>query len=145
MFGKRQDPNGAYAAVIPHWIGALIGGDTPVINGDGEISRDFCYISRRGPGKYPGCHGQSREALNKVYNIAYGDRTTLKELFVLDKESASPPSMPETAGIEPVYGPIRKGDVLHSLADISRAMDLLGYAPIVQCRAGHGRNHALVR
>ncbi len=135
VFGKRQDPNGAYAAVIPHWIGALIGGDTPVINGDGEISRDFCYISNVVQANILAAMAKDREALNKVYNIAYGDRTTLKELFVLIRKCLAS-SMPETAGIEPVYGPIRKGDVLHSLADISRAMDLLGYAPTYSVETG---------
>ncbi len=135
VFGKRQDPKGAYAAVIPHWIGNLIGGDTPVINGDGEISRDFCYISNVVQANILAAMSKDPKALNKVYNIAYGGRTTLRELFVLIRKCLAS-SMPGVAGIEPVHGPLRKGDILHSVADISRAVDLLGYAPTYSVEAG---------
>jgi UDP-N-acetylglucosamine 4-epimerase len=128
VFGKRQDPKGAYAAVIPRWIDAIVNGETPVINGDGETSRDFCYISNVVQANILAALCDDPEALNKVYNIAYGERTTLNELFVLIRRCLSA-GMPEIEGVEPEYGPMRKGDVRHSLADISRAAELLGYAP----------------
>ena len=128
VFGRRQDPKGAYAAVIPRWIDALIDGQTPVINGDGETSRDFCYISNVVQANILAATCDGPEALNRVYNIAYGQRTTLNELFMLIKSSLSS-IVPEVEGIVPEYGPMRKGDVRHSLADISRAVELLGYAP----------------
>jgi UDP-N-acetylglucosamine 4-epimerase len=128
VFGKRQDPKGAYAAVIPCWIDALTNRKTPVINGDGETSRDFCYIKDVIQGNILAALCGSHEALDKVYNIACGDRTTLNELLRLIQDSLSS-HMPEVAGIEPEYGPFRKGDVRHSLADISRARELLGYGP----------------
>jgi UDP-N-acetylglucosamine 4-epimerase len=128
VFGRRQDPKGAYAAVIPRWIEALINGETPVINGDGETSRDFCHISNVVQANILAAMCEGPEALNRVYNIAYGQRTTLNELFLLIKRSLSP-IIPEVGGIGPQYGPMRKGDVRHSLADISRAVELLGYAP----------------
>ena len=128
VFGRRQDPKGAYAAVIPRWIDALIDGQTPVINGDGETSRDFCYISNVVQANILAATCDGPEALNRVYNIAYGQRTTLNKLFMLIKNSLSS-IVPEVEGIVPEYGPMRKGDVRHSLADISRAVELLGYAP----------------
>jgi UDP-N-acetylglucosamine 4-epimerase len=128
VFGKRQDPKGAYAAVIPRWIDALMNGETPVINGDGETSRDFCYISNVVQANILAALCEDPEAVNKVYNIAYGERTTLNELFVLIKRSLSS-RVPEVEGIEPEHGPVRKGDIRHSLADISRAVESLGYAP----------------
>ena len=135
VFGKRQDPKGAYAAVIPCWIDALIGGRVPVINGDGETSRDFCYIKDVMQGNILAALSDSPEALNRVYNVACGDRTTLNQLFRMIRESLSS-HVPEAAGIEPEYGPFRKGDVRHSLADISLAKDLLGYAPVYNVARG---------
>jgi UDP-N-acetylglucosamine 4-epimerase len=128
VFGKRQDPKGAYAAVIPCWINALINLEIPVINGDGQTSRDFCYIQDVVQANILAAVSNRPAALNKVYNIACGDRTTLSQLFGLIKRSLCS-HMPEIEGIEPKYGPFRKGDVMHSLADISRAGELLGYAP----------------
>lgn len=135
VFGKRQDPNGAYAAVIPLWINALANRKTPVINGDGETSRDFCYVKDVIQANILAALSNGAEALNKVYNIACGDRTTLNELLVLIKNSLSS-HMPEVGGIVPEYGPFRKGDVRHSLADISRAKELLGYTPVYSVAKG---------
>ena len=135
VFGKRQDPKGAYAAVIPCWINALVNMEIPVINGDGQISRDFCYIQDVVQANILAAVSNRPEALNKVYNIACGDRTTLNQLFVLIKRSLCS-HMPEVDGIEPKYGPFRKGDVLHSLADISRAGELLGFAPMYSVAKG---------
>jgi len=107
VFGKRQDPNGAYAAVIPKWIGAFLDGEQPIINGDGETSRDFCYIDNTVQSNLLAATCDNKEALNKVYNVAYGERTTLNELFQLIKESLLPYSS-EIATIKPAYGPSRK-------------------------------------
>ena len=128
VFGKRQDPNGAYAAVIPKWIGIFLKGEQPIINGDGETSRDFCYIDNAIQANLLAATSDSVEALNKVYNVAYGERTTLNKLFQLIKENLTPYNQ-DIKTIEPRYGPFRKGDVSHSLADISRARDVLGYEP----------------
>jgi UDP-N-acetylglucosamine 4-epimerase len=135
VFGRRQDPKGAYAAVIPRWIDTMLKGETPVINGDGETSRDFCYISNVVQANILAATCDGPEALNRIYNIAYGDRTTLNELFALIKGSLSS-LIPEVQGIGPEYGPMRKGDVRHSLADISRAVELLGYTPRYSVRKG---------
>jgi len=128
VFGKRQDPKGAYAAVIPRWIDALINRNPPLINGDGKTSRDFCYVKNVIQGNILAARCDSPEALCRVYNIACGDRTTLNELLGLIKDSLSS-SMPGVNDMEPLHGPFRKGDVRHSLADISRARELLGYEP----------------
>ncbi|SPF34961.1 Vi polysaccharide biosynthesis protein VipB/TviC [Syntrophobacter sp. SbD1] len=128
VFGKRQDPKGAYAAVIPCWIDVLINQNRPLINGDGETSRDFCYIKDVIQGNILAALSQSSEALNRVYNIACGNLITLNQLLVLIRSSLSS-HLPEVAGIDPEYGPFRKGDVRHSLADISLANQLLGYQP----------------
>ncbi len=135
VFGKRQDPNGAYAAVIPRWIDTLVNRKSPVINGDGETSRDFCYIKDVVQANILAALSNGPEALDKVYNIACGDRTTLNQLLGLIKKSLCS-HMPEAGGIEPEYGPFRKGDVRHSLADISRATELLGYVPAYSVARG---------
>lgn len=139
VFGKRQDPNGAYAAVIPRWINALVNLQRPVINGDGETSRDFCYVRDAIQGNILAALSGSSEALNKVYNIACGNRTTLNQLLGVIRSSLSS-YMPEAAGIEAEYGPFRKGDVRHSLADISRAGKLLGYHPEFSLARGLGES-----
>ncbi len=128
VFGKRQDPKGAYAAVIPRWIDSLLNFHKPVINGDGETSRDFCYIKDVVQANILAALSDSGDSANKAYNVAVGDRTTLNELMGLIKASLVR-HIPEVAAIDPEYGPFRKGDVRHSLADISRARDLLGYSP----------------
>jgi UDP-N-acetylglucosamine 4-epimerase len=135
VFGKRQDPNGAYAAVIPKWIGLLLSRQRPTINGDGETSRDFCYIDNTVQANLLAATSDNPEAINKVYNVAYGQRTTLNELFRLIKSSLIP-FTPHVQTIEPKYGPPRKGDVRHSLADISRVRDLLGYEPKYDVKKG---------
>lgn len=135
VFGRRQDPKGAYAAVIPHWIDALMNGEIPVVNGDGETSRDFCYISNVVQANILAAMCDGPEALDRVYNIAYGQRTTLNELLVLIKRNLSS-FIAEVEHIRAEYGPERKGDVRHSLADISRAVELLGYAPRYSVQQG---------
>ncbi|MBN1841111.1 MAG: Vi polysaccharide biosynthesis UDP-N-acetylglucosaminuronic acid C-4 epimerase TviC [Deltaproteobacteria bacterium] len=135
VFGKRQDPQGAYAAVIPKWINAFLAGEQPVIYGDGETSRDFCHIDNTVQSNLLAATCENVEALNKVYNVAYGERTTLNQLFQLIKEGLLP-FKPEIAAIEPEYAPPRKGDVRHSLADITRAKSLLGYEPVYDVKEG---------
>jgi UDP-N-acetylglucosamine 4-epimerase len=120
VFGKRQDPEGAYAAVIPKWISVLLNNGNPVINGDGETSRDFCYIDN--------AVQANLLAVNRVYNVAFGEKTTLNRLFEMIKENLIS-FKPEVEKQKTEYGPFRKGDVRHSLADISRAKSLLGYDP----------------
>ncbi len=138
VFGKRQDPDGAYAAVIPKWIGAFLSGEQPVINGDGEISRDFCYIDNVVQSNLLAALSDNTEAVNEVYNIAYGARTSLNELFFLIRDGLVRlvPFRPDVRTVEPVYGPPREGDVRHSLADISKAKNLLGYEPTFDVKEG---------
>ena len=128
VFGKRQDPDGAYAAVIPKWISALLNNVKPVINGDGETSRDFCYIDNAVQANLLSSVSENPDAVNRVYNVAFGEKTTLNRLFEMIKEILIP-FKPEVEKGKAEYGPFRKGDVRHSLADISRAKSLLGYDP----------------
>lgn len=127
VFGQRQDPFGAYAAVIPQWHAALLKGTTVYINGDGKTSRDFCYIDNVVEANILASLAPE-SARNKVYNVAFGERTTLNELFDLIKAEVAR-HKPKAAEARPVYRDFRPGDVRHSLADISRAKKLLGYAP----------------
>jgi len=135
IFGKRQDPEGAYAAVIPKWIDILLQGSQPVINGDGETSRDYCYIDNTVQANILAAVTENPEAANKVYNVAFGEKTTLNELLDMIKSGLSA-HKPEIAKIEPIYGPFRKGDVRQSLADISRAKKLLQYSPQYNVKNG---------
>ena len=128
VFGRRQDPMGAYAAVIPLWFASLIKGDEVFINGDGETSRDFCYIDNTVQANILGALAADDKAVNRVYNVAFGQRTTLTELFSMIRDRVKE-RYPEAARVEPVYRDFRPGDVRHSLADISRAKNLLGYTP----------------
>ena len=128
IFGKRQDPEGAYAAVIPRWIEILLQDGQPVINGDGKTSRDYCYIDNAVQANILAATAEHKEAVNKVYNIACGEQTTLNSLFQLIKKNLMV-FKPEVSTIEPAYGPFRAGDVRHSLADISRAKEYLLYSP----------------
>ena len=128
VFGPRQDPEGAYAAVIPHWIAAMIRGDEVRINGTGETSRDFCYVRNVVQANLLAATVENEAARNEAFNIAAGGRTTLLELFELLRDRLAP-RHPHLAGLRPVYGPFRSGDVLHSLADIDKAKRLLGYEP----------------
>jgi len=128
VFGPRQDPNGAYAAVIPKWIASLIKGEPVYINGDGETSRDFCFVANVVQANLLAATTQNLEAVNQVYNVAVGDRTTLNKLYAQLHRNLLP-LYPNLQGIQPVYRDFRSGDVRHSLADISKAECLLGYAP----------------
>jgi len=128
VFGPRQDPDGAYPAVIPKWIAALLRGEPVHINGDGETSRDFCYVANVVQANLLAAATANAKAVNKVYNIALGQRTTLNELFQLLQQTlrAKDATLREQ---KPIYGDFRPGDVRHSLADVSKAQRLLGFAP----------------
>lgn len=127
VFGKRQDPNGAYAAVIPKWVAAMIRGEEVVVNGDGETSRDFCFVENAVQANILAALAQS-EGVNQVYNVAFNARTTLNELFQYLAQTL------DSQGVkydkQPVYRDFRAGDVRHSQADISKAKELLGYEPM---------------
>lgn len=126
VFGKRQDPNGAYAAVIPKWTAAMIQGDEVFINGDGETSRDFCFIENAVQANLLAATAEDA-AKNEVYNVAVGDRTTLNDLYQALQSALAENGMSYEKA--PVYRDFRAGDVRHSQADISKATRLLGYAP----------------
>lgn len=128
VFGPRQDPSGAYAAVIPLWFQSILTGKPCYINGDGETSRDFCYVANAVQANLMAATSVQEGAANQVYNVAFGQRTTLNELFVKIRDLVAQTS-PGVAGVEPVYRDFRAGDVRHSLADISKAERLLGYQP----------------
>jgi UDP-N-acetylglucosamine 4-epimerase len=127
VFGPRQDPNGAYAAVIPKWTAALLQGEPVYINGDGETSRDFCFIANAVQANLLAATTANVEARNEVYNVAVGDRTTLNTLFALLRDNLAAHGV--GASVQPVYRDFRAGDVRHSQADIGKAQRLLGYAP----------------
>jgi UDP-N-acetylglucosamine 4-epimerase len=128
VFGPRQDPDGAYAAVIPKFVSALINKQSPVVNGDGTFSRDFTYVANVVQANELAATIDSPEAINTVYNVAYGERTSLNQLVEYLKELLSVYDV-EIANVKVEYGPERKGDVSHSLASIDRAKQLLGYNP----------------
>ena len=128
VFGPRQDPDGAYAAVIPQWIAALCSRKTVYINGTGETSRDFCYIENVVQANLLAALTHKREALDEVCNIALNGRITLNELYHLLQKNMQP-YCDQALKSQPVYRDFRPGDVLHSQADISKARKLLGYAP----------------
>jgi UDP-N-acetylglucosamine 4-epimerase len=128
VFGARQDPSGPYAAVIPLWFAGLLRGGEVVINGDGETSRDFCYVENVVQANVLAATTANPEALDQVFNVAFGDRTTLNELYAMIRERVAR-VRPEAARSEPSRRDFRPGDVRHSLADVSRARKLLGYAP----------------
>lgn len=135
VFGPRQDPNGAYAAVIPKWIDALLRRQPVQINGDGETSRDFCFVDNVVQANLLAATTGNPAALNQAYNVAVGERTTLNQLFQALQNGLRKinPSLPE---VKPVYQDFRAGDVRHSLADISKAQRLLGYEPIQRVEEG---------
>jgi len=135
VFGKRQDPNGAYAAVIPLFIKLLIDHESPVINGDGEFSRDFTYIENVIQMNLRAATTTNQDAVNTVYNTAFGERTTLNELVKYLKEYLSEFD-PEISKIEIKYGSARKGDIPHSLASIEKGKNLLHYRPQYSLRDG---------
>ncbi|MCW8891107.1 MAG: SDR family oxidoreductase [Sedimenticola sp.] len=135
VFGPRQDPKGAYAAVIPRWIEELYRGTSCRINGDGETSRDFCYIDNTVQMNILAATSLNAEATNQVYNVAVGNRTTLNELYheIRDRMVKVDSRIADSA---PEYGDFRPGDVRHSLADISKAVTLLGYDPTHNLQQG---------
>lgn len=135
IFGKRQDPDGAYAAVIPKWFGGLLEKETVFINGDGETSRDFCFIDNCVQANILAATATDSEAANQVYNVAFGERTTLTSLYDLIREKVAA-RFPAVAEAQPVYRDFRAGDVRHSLADISKAQKMLGYNPEYSIRDG---------
>ena len=135
VFGKRQDPNGAYAAVIPKFVKALINGDAPIINGDGLTSRDFTYIDNVVQINQLAATTTNKAAINQVFNVAFGENTSLIELINLLKESLKK-YIPEAESIEPKFGPERSGDIKHSLASIEKAKVSLGYNPEIDLATG---------
>ncbi len=145
VFGRRQDPRGAYAAVIPRWVSQMLRHERPVINGDGSYSRDFTYIDNvvhanevaaaPSPLSPPPIGGGDAGVGAGVYNIAYGANTTLNELFSILRDNLSRFD-PEIARIEPVYGSVRPGDIPHSHASIEKARTYLGYSPRFDARKG---------
>lgn len=128
VFGRRQDPYGAYAAVIPKFVMSLILHESPTINGDGSYSRDFTYVDNVIQSNQLALLADKPEAVNQVYNIAFGERTTLNELFAYLRDDLSEFDA-EIGKVEAKYGPNRAGDIPHSLACIDKAKTLLGYAP----------------
>jgi UDP-N-acetylglucosamine 4-epimerase len=135
VFGARQDPEGAYAAVIPRWVRAMVRGERVLIYGDGETSRDFCYIANAVQANLRAAIATDPEVLNQVYNVAVGDRTTLNELHRVLVELVRP-RLPNLRLLAPVYEGFRAGDVRHSQADVGKARRLLGYVPSHDVRAG---------
>lgn len=135
VFGRRQDPNGAYAAVIPLFVKKFMKHEAPTINGDGEYSRDFTYIDNVIQMNMLALQTQNPEAVNQIYNTAYGERTTLNQLVTYLKEYLSEYDS-EIADVEPVHGPNRAGDIPHSLANVDKARRLLGYDPKFSMRDG---------
>lgn len=134
VFGARQDPNGPYAAVIPKWIEAMIGGEPVFINGDGETTRDFCHVANVVQANLLAATAPT-DALNQVYNIAVGEATTLNTLFVVIRDQLSQ-RFAQVKQITPKARDFRAGDVRHSQADITRARKLLGYMPTVGLKEG---------
>ncbi|XLS30783.1 SDR family oxidoreductase [Flavobacteriaceae bacterium M23B6Z8] len=135
VFGRRQDPNGAYAAVIPKFVLQFLNHESPVINGDGTFSRDFTYIDNVVQMNLRCLATHNEAALNQVYNVAYGERTDLNELTQLLKTYLSDYD-PEIKNVTIKYGPERKGDVPHSLASVDKAKKLLGYEPEFDIKRG---------
>jgi UDP-N-acetylglucosamine/UDP-N-acetylgalactosamine 4-epimerase len=135
VFGARQDPLGAYAAVIPRWVNEMLAGTRCIVNGDGETSRDFCYIDNVVQANLLAATSSNPAAVNQVYNVAYGEATTLNTLHDLIA-AALRRHKPGFDIQPPVHGEFRAGDVRHSLADIGKAKNLLGYAPTHTVRSG---------
>lgn len=140
VFGPRQNPDGAYAAVIPKWIANMIKGEPVFINGDGETSRDFSYIENILQINLLAALAENPEAANQIYNAAVGDRTTLNQLYEQIRQNLLQ-AYPHLDNVQPVYREFRAGDVRHSLADVSKAQKLLGYQPTH--RIGEGLQAAM--
>ncbi|EFK59786.1 SDR family oxidoreductase [Sphingobacterium spiritivorum] len=135
VFGRRQDPNGAYAAVIPLFVKQLMKHESPVVNGSGDYSRDFTYIDNVIQMNELAMNTVNSEAVNTVYNTAVGDRTTLNQLLAYLKDALSEYDS-EIANVEVIHGPNRQGDIPHSLASVEKARRLLGYEPSHTIRSG---------
>lgn len=135
VFGRRQDPHGAYAAVIPLFVKQFMNHQSPTINGDGEYSRDFTYIDNVIQANMLALETQRKEALNQIYNVAFGERTTLNQLVGYLKEYLSEYDE-GIANVEVLHGPNRVGDIPHSLASVKKAQSLLGYSPKYSVRMG---------
>jgi UDP-N-acetylglucosamine/UDP-N-acetylgalactosamine 4-epimerase len=129
VFGPRQSPNGAYAAVIPLFLKNLFANESPIIHGDGSTSRDFTYIENVLQANCLALFTENQEAVNQVYNVACGESTTLNQLFTYLKNITE-------SDVQPIYGNNRLGNIPHSLADISKIQRLLGYEPTVQIEEG---------
>jgi UDP-N-acetylglucosamine 4-epimerase len=129
VFGPHQSPKGAYAAVIPLFMEAILKNEAPIINGDGSYSRDFTFIDNVVQANINALFTEQPEAMNEVYNIAFGESTTLMQLYTYIKEIAG-------SSLEPVFGDFRKGDIPHSLANIDKAKRLLHYQPSISVRDG---------
>lgn len=134
VFGPRQNPNGAYAAVIPKWASSMIKDEEIFINGDGETSRDFSFIANTVQMNLLAATTTNAQALNQVFNVALGDRTTLKQLFYAIREALSVNGVSYSA--DPTYRDFRSGDVRHSQANIEKAKNLLGYEPTHRIQEG---------
>ena len=128
VFGRKQDPEGAYAAVIPKFTDLLIDNQPPTINGDGSFSRDFTYIDNVIQINHLALKTSNPDAINQVFNVAYGESSTLNQLFEEIQNNLCV-YIPKIKDIKPIYGPLRKGDIPHSLASIEKAKRLLGYSP----------------
>jgi UDP-N-acetylglucosamine 4-epimerase len=141
VFGKRQDPNGAYAAVIPLWVKQLINHEQPVINGEGDYSRDFTYVANVVEVNEKAILAPSDKITNKegynnqVFNVAFGGNTNLKELFDILRDNLAKYD-PKITKITPIHGPYRSGDIPHSQASIEKAKELLGYNPKYSAKEG---------
>jgi UDP-N-acetylglucosamine 4-epimerase len=133
VFGPRQDPNGAYAAVIPKWTQALLARESVYINGDGETSRDFCFVANAVQANLLAACA-TEEARDEVYNVAVGDRTTLNQLFGCLRDALGTKGV--AMDVKPIHRDFREGDVRHSQADISKASRMLGYLPTHTMRDG---------
>lgn len=135
VFGPRQDPDGAYAAVIPKWIAAILNNKPCIINGDGKSSRDFCFVANAVQANLLSATTTNRQALNQVYNVAYGEQTSLDKLFNVLKNGLIT-YMPDLNVADPKYIEFRAGDVRHSLADISKASNNINYNPLYNLNTG---------
>lgn len=140
VFGPRQDPDGAYAAVIPKFVSALIANESPVVNGDGSFSRDFTYVANVVKANELAATADDLQSVNEVYNVACGERTSLNELLDYLKKLLSQYDS-EINNVKITYGPTRSGDVPHSLASVDKASRLLGYQP--EYRVSDGLKEAI--
>ncbi|MDR0827085.1 MAG: SDR family oxidoreductase [Desulfovibrio sp.] len=135
VFGQRQDPHGAYLSVIPLWFAGLLKGETLYINGDGETSRDFCFIDNCVQANILAACSTDPKALNQAYNVSFGQQISLTDLFALVRDEVAR-HKPQVAKAEAVYREFRPGDVRHTRANIGKARELLGFSPEYDVRAG---------